>query len=132
MTVDTRRIWLAIAVIVTTTASSLDAQRAPLVDPSAVCARVADRRVPAKDLYCIDLVPAPDFPDVAGAVELRRVPTPFGTAVTRDGHHAWDLSITILGLPDPDTLANDTRFMAWATPPTFSPMIRLGEVQNGR
>ncbi|MDQ3950505.1 MAG: multicopper oxidase family protein, partial [Gemmatimonadota bacterium] len=83
-------------------------------------------------LYCIDLVSAPDFPGAAGAVELRRVPSPFGAAVTADGRHAWDLRLTLAGLPDPRTLGDYTTFVAWATTPTFDPMIRLGEVRNGR
>ena len=97
-----------------------------------VCARESSRFSPAADLYCIDLVPAPDFPDASGAVELRRVPSPFGAAVTPDGRHAWDLRLTLAGLPDPRTLGDYSTYVAWATTPTFDPMIRLGAVRNGR
>ncbi|MFN2564931.1 MAG: multicopper oxidase family protein [Gemmatimonadaceae bacterium] len=100
--------------------------------PADVCARAADRRAPAADLYCIDLIPTPDLPEAAGAVELRRVPSPFGAAVTADGRHTWDLRITLAGLPDPRALGDYTTYVAWVTTPTLGPVSRLGEVTNGR
>jgi suppressor of ftsI len=129
----TRRLLFAanISLAATTLAPTLHAQRGAPVHPTAVCARAIDRRAPAADLYCIDLVPAPDFPSAAGAVELRRVPSPFGAAVTTDGRHTWDLRLTLAGLPDPRSHGAST-YVAWATTPTFDPMIRLGEVRNGR
>src|SRR5688572_1991913 len=71
--------------LMTTLASALGAQRAA----TDVC---ASRTSPAAalDLYCIDLVPTPDFSSVSGAVELRRVPTPYGVSVTADGRHRWN------------------------------------------
>jgi suppressor of ftsI len=130
MSTATRRSPFALRAAIAASALALPlAAQSP--HPTAVCARDASRRAPAADLYCIDLVPAPDFPSAAGAVELRRVPSPFGAAVTADGRHAWDLRLTLAGLPDPRTL-DATTFVAWATTPTFDPMIRLGEVRNGR
>jgi suppressor of ftsI len=121
---------LAAGLIALSAPASLNAQadqRTPATaHPHDVCAHS-----PSPDLHCIDLVPVPDFPDVAGAVELRRVPSPFGAAVTADGRHTWDLRFTLAGLPDPRTLGATT-YIAWATTPTFAPMIRLGEVRNGR
>jgi suppressor of ftsI len=108
------------------------AQETATPRPTDVCARAGQsERVHSPDLYCIDLVPAPDFPEVAGAVELRRVATPFGTAVTVDGRHMWNLRLTVAGLPDPRTLGAAT-YIAWATTPTFTETIRLGEVRDGR
>ena len=107
------------------------AQRPAAAGATDVCARDRSRLVPAADLYCIDLVPAPDFA-ATGAVELRRVPSPFGAAITRDGRHTWDLRLTFAGLPDPRTLGDYAAYVAWATTPTLAPMIRLGEVRNGR
>ncbi|MDP3909331.1 MAG: multicopper oxidase family protein [Gemmatimonadales bacterium] len=95
-------------------------------NPTALCARSSSRLAPAADLYCIDLVPAPDFPQAAGAVELRRVPTPFGIAVTPDGRPTWDLRITVSGL---DSTAI---YMAWVTTPTFDHALSLGRIRNGR
>jgi FtsP/CotA-like multicopper oxidase with cupredoxin domain len=125
-----RRLILTVSAAV---AASAQAQQATSINPTDVCARssVPGARGPAPDLYCIDLVPAPDFPEAAGAVELRRTATPFGVAVTPDGRHTWDLRLTLAGLPDPRTLGAST-YIAWATTPTFGETIRLGEVRNGR
>jgi suppressor of ftsI len=135
MATRTRRFLFAAAATIaamTTPALAAQAQRPEPVRPADVCARDSTRRAPAADLYCIDLVPAPDFPDVAGAVELRRVPSPFGAAVTADGRHTWDLRLTLAGLPEPRALGDYTTYVAWAATPTFDPVIRLGEVRNGR
>jgi suppressor of ftsI len=124
----------ALVICVPTIASTLDAQsnQAAPAHPSDVCARGARTAAPAPDLYCIDLVPVPGLPIVAGAVELRRAASVFGAAVTRDGRHQWDLRATFAGLPDPRTLGDYTTYLAWATTPTFDTTIRLGEVRNGR
>ena len=124
-----RRLVLTLCVVFATDAA---AQETTAARPADVCARTDQpHRVHSPDLYCIDLVPAPDFPEVSGAVELRRIATPFGAAVTVDGRHAWDLRITVAGLPDPRTIGAST-YVAWATTPTFAPMIRLGEVRDGQ
>jgi suppressor of ftsI len=127
------RIFVAVSatIVASILAPALPAQRTATAHPTAVCARASAPRPPAPDLYCIDLVPTPDLPNAAGAVELRRVPSPFGAAVTADGRHMWDLRLTLAGLPNPRTLGATT-YVAWATTPTFAPMIRLGEVRNGR
>jgi FtsP/CotA-like multicopper oxidase with cupredoxin domain len=104
----------------------------PTSDPTRVCARDSSQLSPAADLHCIDLVPSPTISGVSGAVELRRVPSPFGAAVTRDGRHEWDLRLTLDGLPDPRTLGDYSAYVAWATTPTFDTTIRLGRVRNGR
>ncbi len=120
------------AVVASLLAPVLHAQQPPADHPWDICARgsrSAERG--ARDLYCIDLVPAPDFLDAAGAVELQRVPTPFGAAVTADGRHEWDLRVTVTNLPDPRTLGAST-YIAWATTPTFGQTIKLGEVRDGR
>jgi hypothetical protein len=100
--------------------------------PADVCARRPRVLQPSPDLYCIDLHPTPDLPTVSGAVELRRVPTLFGAAVTADGTHLWDLRLTLAGLPDPRTLGNYSTYVAWATTPTLDTLRRLGPVRNGR
>ncbi len=96
-----------------------------------VCARSTGYRSAAPDLYCIDLVAAPDFPAATGAVELLRRASPFGASVTADGQHAWNLRLTLAGLPDPRSLGDYTTYVAWASTPTLDPFIRLGEVRNG-
>jgi FtsP/CotA-like multicopper oxidase with cupredoxin domain len=120
----------AFAVLASILASTVHAQQSPATHASDICARGSRPASPSLDLYCIDLVPAPDFLEAAGAVELRRVATPFGTAVTADGRHVWDLHLTVNGLPHPRTLGATT-YIAWATTPTFGQTIKLGEIRNG-
>ena len=130
----TRQALVAVitAIAASAPASALRSQAAPAsTDPANVCVRTLPRLAPSPDLYCIDLVPTPDLPNAAGAVELRRVPTPFGAAVSADGRHVWDLRLTLANLPDPRSLGATT-YVAWATTPTLDPMIRLGEVRAGR
>ncbi|HEX7119095.1 MAG TPA: multicopper oxidase family protein [Longimicrobiales bacterium] len=81
------------------------------------------------DLYCIDLVPTPDLPAASGVVELGRVPTPFGVAVTADGVLKYDLRVAVEGLPAPETLGPYTTYVAWATTPLLRPMVKLGALR---
>ncbi|HEX9705370.1 MAG TPA: multicopper oxidase family protein [Gemmatimonadales bacterium] len=78
-----------------------------------------------------DLVPVPTLRAVGGTVELRRVPSPFGVTVTRDGDHLQDVVLTLQALPDPRTLGPYQAYVAWATTPRLDPEIRLGPVTNG-
>ncbi|MBX6364079.1 MAG: multicopper oxidase family protein [Gemmatimonadetes bacterium] len=87
---------------------------------------------PARDLYCIDLLPAAGIDSAAGTAELARVPTPFTVAVTADGRPRVRLVLTLEGLPPASSLGPYTAYVAWATPPGLDPMVRLGEVTNGR
>lgn len=88
---------------------------------------VAGQAGPSRDLYVIDLVPAPGL-DASGTVEMVRAPSPFGVAVTRDGTHVYDLVVRAEGLPDASSLGGASRYVAWATTPSLSPMLNLGEV----
>ena len=88
---------------------------------------------PSTDLYCIELIPRPDlFETVTGVVQLAPAPSPFGTAVTRDGRHRFRTTLFIDGLPDAATFGAFTVFVAWAAPPNLAPLTRLGVVRNGR
>ena len=84
------------------------------------------------DLYCIELIHAPDFPGASGYVELTASPSPFGAAVTVDGHHRFDFNIHLDGLPDPAGLGDYSGYVAWATTPWLRPILNLGPVANGR
>jgi FtsP/CotA-like multicopper oxidase with cupredoxin domain len=65
-------------------------------------------------------------------VQLTPAPSPFGTAVTRDGHHRFRTTLLIDGLPDPADLGAFTTYIAWAAPPSLAPLTKLGVVRNGR
>ncbi|MXY23913.1 MAG: multicopper oxidase family protein [Acidobacteria bacterium] len=84
------------------------------------------------DLYCIELIHAPDFPGAVGHVELTPPSSPFGVSVTVDGRHRFDLTFHIDGLPDPASLGDYTGYVAWATTPRLRPVVNLGPVGNGR
>ena len=95
---------------------------------------VLDVRGPAADpdLYCIELIHAPDFPRASGYVELTPSASPFGASVTVDGHHRFDLAVHLAGLPDPAVLGDYGGYVAWATTPRLRPIVNLGPVANGR
>ena len=84
------------------------------------------------DLYCIELIHAPDFPRASGYVELTPSASPFGASVTVDGHHRFDLAVHLAGLPDPAALGDYGGYVAWATTPRLRPIVNLGPVANGR
>ena len=65
-------------------------------------------------------------------VELRRPWSPFGVTVTAEGRHRHDLIAWIDRLPAPESLGPYTAYVAWATPLALDPVVRLGEVSNGR
>ncbi|HEX5724427.1 MAG TPA: multicopper oxidase family protein, partial [Longimicrobiaceae bacterium] len=74
----------------------------------------------------------PGLRRASGTVELGTVPSPFGVALTADGRHLYDLSITLRDLPPPESLGPYTTYVAWAAPPLLEPMLRLGAVGPGR
>ena len=119
--------------------SPLCADRGPAVGASPFEAEVVrpsrlggrpDR--PASDLYCIDLISTQRGGDATGVVELSRPWSPFGVTVTAEGRHRHELTAWIAGLPDPATLGPYVTYVAWATPLVLDPVVKLGEVRNGR
>ncbi len=79
----------------------------------------------------MDLVATPGLEGVEATVELGRVPSAFGVRVTADGQHEYDVTLTVSGLPDPQSLGDYSTFVAWVTTPLLYPMTKLGEVGNG-
>ncbi|MDQ3517827.1 MAG: hypothetical protein M3466_05405, partial [Gemmatimonadota bacterium] len=80
----------------------------------------------------MDLIPVPDLPLLSGTAKLGHARSPFGVALTSDGHHLYDITITLSGLPDPGTLGDFSAYVAWVTTPLLEPMTKLGAVRNGR
>ncbi|MEE2638686.1 MAG: hypothetical protein VYE68_15800 [Acidobacteriota bacterium] len=87
---------------------------------------------PDPDLYCIELVHAPDFPQASGHATLTTPASPFGTSVTVEGHHRLTVTVNLAGLPDPGTLGAFSTYVAWVTTPQLRPIVNLGPVSNGR
>lgn len=87
----------------------------------------------SRTIYCVDLISIPGLVGIAGTVELRQPPeSPFTVAVTREGVHAYDLVWLIDGLPSPRSLGGFDHYVAWITTPMLDPVIRVGDVRNGR
>ncbi len=105
-------------------AAPLSAQQRPCDPPNPLG--------PSRDLYCIELIPAPGAEGAAGTVELGQVPGPFTVAVTADGFPRYRLALDAAGLPAPSTLGKFATYVAWVAPPAMHPVRRLGEVGNGR
>src|SRR3954463_13692603 len=59
---------------------------------------------PSRDLYCIELIPAPGITGAAGRVELGHVAGPFTMAVAPDGRPRAQLTVSAKGLPSPASL----------------------------
>ncbi len=109
-----------------TLAASLGAQGRPCDVPPAP-------RGPSRDLYCMELVPAPGLgPQLRGRVELAHVPGPFTVAVTRGGQFRYRPVFDLAGLPSPSTLGEYTTYVAWAVTPEMNRVVRLGVVGSGR
>jgi suppressor of ftsI len=100
-------------------------QQRPCDDPAAT-------NGPSRDLYCVELIPSPATPDVSGRVELGLGSGPFTVSVTPDGVLRYHPTALLDHLPDPARLGKFTRYVAWVAPPAMYPMMRLGDVRNGR
>ncbi|MBP2649003.1 MAG: Multicopper oxidase type 3, partial [Gemmatimonadetes bacterium] len=92
------------------------------------CARLVASGASA-DLYCIPLIPAPGY-DAHGSVELGWVPGPFTVAVSPGGVQGWNLLISAAGL-DRKSRGGRSGFVAWASPPSLTPLVRLGVMGTG-
>ena len=109
-------------------ALAVAAQGAPgPADTSGLCAPPV-----ATSLYCLELIPTARAAGATGTVELGRAPSPFMVAVTPDGRFEYDLTAVIDGLPEPSSLGPYAAYVAWVTPLELAPVVRLGEVRNGR
>ena len=86
---------------------------------------------PSRDLYCMELIPAPGITGVSGRVELEASPGPFTVDVTADGRLRYHPVLTAAGLPAPESLGEYHAYVAWAAEPTMRMVVRLGAVGNG-
>jgi FtsP/CotA-like multicopper oxidase with cupredoxin domain len=89
---------------------------------------------PSRDLYCIELVPAPGIAGVAGRIELSPPPGPFTVSVTADGRSRSVPIVFLRGLPPAAELgrSSSTKYVAWAASPQMDAVAKLGAVGNGR
>ena len=114
-----------LAVLAGAAPSDISAQQRP-------CESTGTAPGPSRDLYCIELVPAPGLEQVQARVELSYIPTPFTIAVTRDGVPRYRPVLTTSELPVPSTLGAFATYMAWAMAPDMRRTIRLGALTSER
>jgi hypothetical protein len=81
--------------------------------------------------YDIQLQNTPRTPNAQGSARLIFAESPFGVAVTADGHASYDVQFTIAGLPAPSSLGAYTSWVAWGVTPDLKVWRRLGAVGNG-
>ncbi len=115
---------LLICAIATAAAPPIVAQQPPHDAPTSL--------EPSRDLYSIELIPAPGVEGVSGSVELGHVPGPFTVAVTPEGLPRHRLILSVSGLPPAGSLGRYRTYVAWVATPAMHSIERLGEVANGR
>jgi hypothetical protein len=81
--------------------------------------------------YDIQLKNTPRTPNARGTARLVFAESPFGVAVTADGHASYDVQLTLSGLPEPSTLGAYKAFVAWGVTTDLKQWRRLGVVANG-
>jgi hypothetical protein len=84
------------------------------------------------DPYDIKLLGTPRVPGATGQARLRSAESPFGVAVSADGHALYDVVIDASGLPPASSLGAYSTYVAWAVSIDLSKWNRLGVVDNGR
>jgi hypothetical protein len=76
------------------------------------------------DPFMVRLVPTANANGAGGTAELRFADSPFGVAVTADGHHTYEATIVTTGLrPAGDAL------VVWAATPSLDQVTRLGTLE---
>ena len=81
--------------------------------------------------YDIQLRNTPKTPNARGTARLIFAQSPFGVAVTADGHASYDVQLSLSGLPEPSALGPYTAYVAWGVTTDLKQWRRLGPVGNG-
>ena len=81
--------------------------------------------------YDIQLQNTPRTPDAQGTARLVFAESPFGVAVTADGHASYDVQLSLTGLPEPSALGPYRAYVVWAVTTDLGTWRRLGPVGNG-
>lgn len=81
--------------------------------------------------YDIQLHSTPRTPNAQGTARLVFAESPFGVAVTAEGHASYDVQLTLSGLPEPSTLGAYKAYVAWGVTTDLKQWHRLGVVANG-
>lgn len=87
--------------------------------------------VPSPEYYRIDLVPTRRVPAARSAVGIANVnfaSSPFGVAVSADGHYVYDLAVSVSNLP---AAPEGSAYVVWITTPSLDQVRRLGALSPG-
>ena len=96
------------------------------------CAESRAAPGPSRNLYCLELDPVPALSGASASFELNRIPSPFGTNVTRDGDQVYAPVLRVAGLPEPAGFSPGARvWIAWIATPLLDRTAKLGVVGNG-
>ncbi len=99
-------------------AATLFAVSPPAASPSAIAP-------PAASSDSFPLRPTGGRAGAGGSAELRRVWSPFGVTVSRDGTLVWDVVVTVTGLnPAPD----GATYVVWLATPELDRVQLAGEI----
>lgn len=71
------------------------------------------------------------MPAAKGSARLQFAASPFGIAVTVDGHASYDVRFELSGLPEPASLGEYKAYVAWMASTDLKEWRRLGTVRNG-
>ena len=81
--------------------------------------------------YDIPLRNTASAPTARGSARLQFAASPFGVAVTADGHASYDVRFDLEGLAAPSTLNGAVAYVAWMASTDLKTWRRLGTVRNG-
>lgn len=81
--------------------------------------------------YDIQLHNTLKTPNARGTARLVFAESPFGVAVTADGHASYDVQLSLSGLPEPSALGPYKAYVAWGVTTDLKQWRRLGPVGNG-
>ena len=83
-------------------------------------------------LFRIELQPTALAPGAQAVVRLAPARSPFGLALTPDGHVIFDVELTASGLPAPSSFGPYTQYVAWAVTSDLTVAERLGVAGTGQ
>lgn len=81
--------------------------------------------------YDVELFNTPASPTAHGRARLVFAESPFGIAVTADGHASYEVRIEASGLAAPEAAGASLSYVAWAVTTDLTEWHRLGLVTNG-
>ena len=109
-----------------------DSDSSPCADEGAVATPTSGViATSSRDLFCMELTPAPPFPGASATVGLRHAPGPFTVSPRPDGRLRYEAAVRAAGLPRPDSLGEFDGYGVWIAGPAMFPMHRLGALDEG-